>query len=341
MDPFVEITLNDNVKVKIPRIIGKYQYIETIGVGSYSFVTLVQHIKTQQTFACKVVSRQMLTEMGVLSMFEQELRLLSSFNHPNIIKTFEIFYEKEYIYVIMEYCKNGDLASYTRYIRILPDNQIRAILHQMLSALVYLHTKKIAHRDIKLENILIDETFTAKLCDFGISRENPDGHLLETFCGSPLYIPPEVIMGTPYDGTKADIWSLGVTIYFLTVGHMPFEDESEARLFKKISKSPISYPATILPELKVIIEQMLAKDPSQRKSAAELLENPWLMGRHTMFSYSAMNKRLSPASKHREGSKSTKSVKKLVIIKPSLSLPNYANRKAFQLSKIQIKKTRQ
>ena len=333
---YVEICVSGGGTEQIPRVIGKYKYLETIGAGSYSFVTLVQHMKTGQKFACKVVSRAMLTEMGVLGRFEQELRLLSSFNHPNIIKTYDIYYTTEKIYIIMEYCKNGDLASYTNYIQVLPDNQIRTILYQSLSALMYLHSLNIEHRDIKLENILIDETFTIKLCDFGISRENAGNQLLQTFCGSPLYIAPEVISGKAYDGTKADIWSLGVAIYSIAVGHKPFEDKSEAGLYKKITKAPVMYPPTILPELKSIIEKMLNKDPSQRQTAAELLTNPWLVERENQYSCVMLNKRLMPSSKQRESSRSTKSVKKL-FIKPSISLPNYAQRKIFVKTKIQIR----
>jgi carbon catabolite-derepressing protein kinase len=143
-------------------------------------------------------------------------------------------------------------------------------------ALVYAHTvKNIAHRDIKPENVLLDENFNIKITDFGLSSEISDGDFLKTFCGSPNYAAPEVISGKPYVGTEIDVWSCGVMLYLMLTGHLPFMDDHNPSLYRKIAEGVFYMPPRLDPNAKYLITHMLQVDPFKRLSVQQVLENEW------------------------------------------------------------------
>ncbi|EAX85713.1 CAMK family protein kinase [Trichomonas vaginalis G3] len=272
----VTLSFGDNSEVTIPKIFENYEFVRKIGYGSFSSVVLVRHLKTKEYFACKIVSRKMLEEQQIFSRFEQEVRLMQSFNHPYVIHTFDVVFDPQYIYIVMEYCPNGELFSYILSLVRLPEMEVNRILRQILQALQYIHSKKVAHRDIKPENILLDSHMDIRLSDFGLCKEMSHGSLLKTPCGSPFYAPPEIINNDKYDGVKSDIWSLGVVVFTMSTGALPWSHTNHAQLFKQITTTDVTVPQGLSPPLRQIITLMLQRDPNARPTPTELLAMPWL-----------------------------------------------------------------
>ena len=263
--------LDNGDTICVPKIVGKYEIHHQIGIGSTSVVALAINLKTQRKYAIKIVNRNFMIEQGLFLRFEQEIRIMKSFDHPHIVKTEEILFDKNYIYVVMEYCFNGDLFDYIKTASPLPEGECLKIFEQTLQALSYLHHKKIAHRDIKPENILLDISMNVKLCDFGLCH-TVDKNLLKTACGSPIYSSPEIITNKDYDGTKSDIWSLGIVFYIMVTGRLPWSFTSNKQLYQQIENAQIPYPQGMPLTYLNILKGMLQKDPNMRLSADELLK---------------------------------------------------------------------
>ena len=271
MDDVICMELSTGDTISVPRRIGKYELHHQIGIGSTAVVALATNVKTQFKYAIKVVSRTFLIEQGLLLRFEQEIRIMKTFDHPHIVKTEEILFDKNYIYVVMEYCFNGDLFDYIMTSSPIPETECLKIFEQTLEALSYLHHKKVAHRDIKPENILLDLSMNIKLCDFGLCH-TIDSNLLKTACGSPIYSSPEIIGNKDYDGTKSDIWSLGIVFYIMVTGRLPWNFQTNKQLFLQIDTGQVPYPENLSPVYRNILQCMLQKDPNMRLSADELLK---------------------------------------------------------------------
>lgn len=272
----VEMVLPSGEILHVPKKFGKYEYMRSIGSGSFSVVILCQHTLTKDVFACKVVSRKMLVEMEVFGRFEQEVRLLQSFNHPNVVKVSDLVFSDLFIYVVMEYCESGDLFALIVNDGIIDDDKIRHMFRQMIEGMHFVHSKHLAHRDLKPENILLDRDMNAKIADFGLCHTTDSTKLLKTPCGSPFYAPPEIVAGKEYDGEKADIWSLGVVLYAMSTGTFPWTGTNQTQLFIQIQEAEIIVPDTVTPPIVQILDMMLQRDPKKRPSTGQLLEMPWL-----------------------------------------------------------------
>lgn len=263
--------------VVFSRQIGEYQYIRTLGRGTFSIVALVYEPTQKKSYACKISSRKQLVDKGILKRFEQEVRIQQNLHHDGIVKIYDIVYAKDIIAVIMEYCRNGDLYQYIVNHGILPDPLIQSIFQKTINALSYIHSRGIAHRDIKPENILLDENFNPKIADFGLCHLLTDPKLLlSTSCGSPFYCAPEIISGLQYDGLKADIWSLGVVLFAMATASLPWNKTTELSLFHQIESSQIEIPSFISPPIQYLLKLMLDKNPDTRASVTDILQFPWL-----------------------------------------------------------------
>jgi len=159
----------------------------------------------------------------------------------------------------------------------LPPEKVQRIFAQLVGAVTYVHNLSCVHRDLKLENILLDKNESVKLCDFGFTREyeGKAAHL-QTFCGTICYSAPEMLRGEKYAGEKVDVWSLGIILYALLTGELPFDDDDELVTKHKILSSEPKYPDAVLPEAKLLIVQLLSKRPLHRPTLADLLTNPFL-----------------------------------------------------------------
>lgn len=260
----------------IPNEFGNYIKLHKIGDGSSCIVIAAQHKKTGMVYACKCVSRKLLVEAGLFLRFEQEVRILQTMHHPNIIEVHDIVFGEEYIFLIMEYCTHGELFNYIIEKGRLLEDEAHALFTQLINAINYIHSKGIAHRDLKPENILLDSNMNIKLTDFGLCHTSAGQILLKTPCGSPFYAPPEVIKGEQYDGFKGDVWSLGVVLYTMTTGALPWTNLQAPKLFIQISTGDYVIPKNISCILANLIKSMMTVDPAERISVEHILEHPWI-----------------------------------------------------------------
>jgi serine/threonine protein kinase len=276
LDDFVDLIINGSQPIRLPRHFGRYEYVKTLGGGSSSAVILVRNLILSQLFACKVVSRAHLVSQNLFDRFEQEVRLLTSLRHPNIVSFEEIVFDPELIYLVMEYCSQGDLFSHILSHGVFQEPRARQLTQQIAEAVRCIHGRDIAHRDLKAENILLDSHSVAKLADFGLCHTSTSKNLLRTPCGSPFYAPPEIVSNKDYEGKSADIWSLGILLYTMVTGSYPWSATNQTELFRQIKACDVTIPAALSQPLQQLLAAMLQRDPSRRPTIGEVLNSPWL-----------------------------------------------------------------
>jgi serine/threonine protein kinase len=264
-------------EVEVPSAFSSYEIVSQIGVGGFSAVVLVREKATNAEYACKIVTRKLLTESGTFHRFEQEVRLLEQMHHPRIVRIVDVLFQEVYIFVLMEYCSRGELFKYIAEHGRLRESECRRMFADVVSAVAYLHARGIAHRDIKPENILLDENMVPKVADFGLCRIVQRSHLMATPCGSPIYAAPEVVSGQSYDGRMSDIWSLGVVLFVMATASTPWENVSPVQLFKEITKGQFRIPGYISAELRALIRAVMKVAPEERPTIEDLANHSWLV----------------------------------------------------------------
>jgi serine/threonine protein kinase len=197
-------------------------------------------------------------------------------NHPNIVHVEDIVFTEELIFLIMEYCENGELLSYIQEFYPLQETRVRLFLVQILSALSYIHSHDISHRDLKLENILLDHSLNVKVVDFGFCHQMTKNQLLRTTCGSFYYSPPEILQNHPYDGKKRDMWSIGVILFIMTSGTYPWTAMNQAKLVSQINRADFEIPISVSDNFRTLILALMSVDPKIRPGPDEILTLPWL-----------------------------------------------------------------
>ncbi|KAJ3318944.1 hypothetical protein HDV06_006933 [Boothiomyces sp. JEL0866] len=211
-----------------------------------------------------------------LTSFQQEALLMMRFKHPNIIKIYKVFESPDDVYIVMAYAYNGDLASHVSKHGYLTEIEARRIFRQIISAVDFIHSSHVVHRDLKLENILLDEYCNALVTDFGLGRAFQVSDYMKTFCGTPTYSPPEMISAKPYNGTKIDIWAMGVILYAMVAGHLPFAGDTVTSVFQKIKDVDYEIPEHFSWEITALLKQILVDNPDYRINMAGLRHNRWV-----------------------------------------------------------------
>ncbi|KAJ3315409.1 hypothetical protein HDV04_002951 [Boothiomyces sp. JEL0838] len=249
------------------QTIGTYSLGKTIGEGN--------QILNVGSFGKVKLGRHMLTG--------HQIETWRQLRHPNIAQLYEVICSESKIYMVTEYCVGGELLDYITKHGKMDDTKSKTqrIFQQIVEAVGKCHEKNFAHRDLKLENILLTEHANIKLIDFGFTR-GLDDNLLETYCGSSAYAAPEIINGQKYSGPEADIWSLGIILYTMVCGYLPFDEESDRETHKCISEMKYVIPDFLQPgirKLKIatvdLISKILKKNPAERISINEILSHPW------------------------------------------------------------------
>ena len=261
-----------------------YKILKMIGKGSFGKVHQGLHILTGKKVAMKCIDKAYIKEEKAQKKIIQEVKILRSLDNPQIIKILEVFENKKYVFIVTEFASSGDLLKYMRENGLLKEKMTKKIAVQILRGLDYCHNKKILHRDIKLDNILLDNKMKVKLCDFGVSRFMPEERIFER-CGTPAYIAPEVINGDGYTGYAADIWSQGVLLYALMTGTIPFKAKNIPDLHKIILNNDFTFPSGIFlsQQFKSLIRLMLLKEPEKRISQNEMWGHDWLKDYADMY----------------------------------------------------------
>eukprot|EP00128_Syssomonas_multiformis_P001303 Colp12_sorted_trinity150504_noHs@24901 len=257
--------------------IGRYRVGKTLGEGTYGKVKLGYNIKSGEKVAIKCIEKTSLRTPRQVTRVKREiaaLKLLSS--HPNIVKVLDVMENDHKIILIMEYASGGELFDYIVAHRHVKENEARKFFRQIISAVDYIHQNNIVHRDLKPENLLLDENKNIKIIDFGFSNTFKQDNLLDTFCGSPFYAAPEMVNGRKYFGPEVDIWSMGVILYALLCGCLPFDDSNVKALYQKISAGVYKVPPHLSKDSRALIRRMLTVDPSKRATIDELRLNDWV-----------------------------------------------------------------
>ena len=273
-------------KADIGTIEDNYKIISKLGKGSFGSVFKVQNIKTNEIRALKVIKKTSIIYQDDDHKFLKEIEILIKLEHPNIIKIYEYYTDDINFYLITDYISNGELYNYVYKAKSFNERQTQYIMKQVLCAVNYLHLNNIAHRDIKLENILVEQEITSndeqllnvKLIDFGTSNyvKTENTNYFTVKVGSPFYMAPEVL-NKKYNN-KCDIWSCGVIMFMLLRGHPPFKGENQEELFKSIQNDIINYnEMTEISELaKELMSKMLERNVDLRYSADECLKHKWM-----------------------------------------------------------------
>uniref|UniRef100_UPI00358E7FE7 NUAK family SNF1-like kinase 1 isoform X2 n=1 Tax=Myxine glutinosa TaxID=7769 RepID=UPI00358E7FE7 len=229
-------------KAQRGRVKRRYDILECVGKGTYGKVNRGVEKITGKKVAIKTVNKLKIKNHQELNLIRREMEILSSLTHPHIIRIDEVFENNDKLVIVMEFACNGELFDYLLKQGKLRESEARRFFRQILSATMHCHSNGVVHRDLKLENILLDENFSVKIADFGFSSTYSKESLLHTFCGSPLYAAPEIIAGKPYYGPEVDCWSLGVILYALVYGFLPFIAEDYRTLLQQISHGEYSEP---------------------------------------------------------------------------------------------------
>ncbi|XP_050392898.1 maternal embryonic leucine zipper kinase [Patella vulgata] len=259
-----------------PELKGFYHLRETIGSGGFAKVKLAYHALTGEKVAIKIMDKRALGDD--LPRVKTEIAAMKELCHQHICKLYQVLETETRFYMVLEYCPEGELFDYIVSKDRLDEAEARIFFRQIVSAVAYIHIKGYAHRDLKPENLLLDEDQNLKLIDFGLCAKPKGGmenHLF-TCCGSPAYAAPELISGKQYLGAEADLWSMGVLLYALLCGYLPFDDEKIPSLYRKIQSGKYEVPDWLTPESSILIAQMLQVDPKRRISIQQLINHPWL-----------------------------------------------------------------
>ncbi|KAH7312632.1 hypothetical protein B0I35DRAFT_356266 [Stachybotrys elegans] len=263
--------LLDEFSDKELKSVGNYTLGRLIGKGSFGKVYLASH---KLTNGSKVVLK---SANKTDSNLAREIHHHRQFVHPHIARLYEVIVTETLVWLVLEYCSGDELYNYLLQHGPLPPPKVQRIFTQLVGAVSYVHKQSCVHRDLKLENILLDKHENVKLVDFGFTREyeGRTNHL-QTFCGTICYAAPEMLKGEKYAGEKVDVWSLGIILYALLCGELPFDDDDDNVTRTKILSEEPPYPDTLPAEALALIKSLLSKRPLHRPSLPDILAHPFL-----------------------------------------------------------------
>uniref|UniRef100_A0A8C6KKG3 Serine/threonine-protein kinase MARK1 n=1 Tax=Nothobranchius furzeri TaxID=105023 RepID=A0A8C6KKG3_NOTFU len=255
--------------------IGNYRLLKTIGKGNFAKVKLARHVLTGREVAVKIIDKTQLNPTSLQKLF-REVRIMKVLNHPNIVKLFEVIETEKTLYLVMEYASGGEVFDYLVAHGRMKEKEARAKFRQIVSAVQFCHQRRIVHRDLKAENLLLDADMNIKIADFGFSNEFTVGSKLDTFCGSPPYAAPELFQGKKYDGPEVDVWSLGVILYTLVSGSLPFDGQNLKELRERVLRGKYRIPFYMSTDCENLLKKLLVLNPVKRGSLEQIMKDHWM-----------------------------------------------------------------
>jgi len=271
-----------------------YKIQHILGEGAYSKVKSAHSTRLGREVAIKCINTQLAPADFVEKFLPRELKTLPLLRHENIVRVYEILEASDgYVYIVMEAARNGDMLRYIQRKGALPEPEIKHYFNQLIQAVGHCHSKNICHRDLKCENLLLDKDFKLLLTDFGFSKSmdfDTNGRicLSNTFCGSAAYAAPEIIQGQSYDPRMHDMWSLGVILYIMSCGHMPFDDSNVKKMLKVQLRNHLKFPPRLQhllsDDLKNLIRSLIEPNVSERATMEMVKNHPFLAGQNASSS---------------------------------------------------------
>ena len=255
--------------------LGQFIFEKKIGEGTFGKVILAKDEITEERVAIKILDKQKILKETNKSKLEREIKILKLLRHNNIVHLYNVIETSTNLYLIMEYIKGIELFEYINEKHYLTEVEACKFYQQIISGIEYLGKIKVVHRDIKPENLLISNKDTIKIVDFGLSNTYFNDNLLSTACGSPCYAAPEMIKGKKYSGLCVDIWSSGVVLYAMLCGSLPFEDDNNDKLYKKILKGKLEIPKFLSELASDFLHCILNVNPDERYTIEEIKMHPW------------------------------------------------------------------
>ena len=271
----LDISEQEDVEILNLKKIGNYRLGKQIGSGSFGKVIIGVHILTEEKVAIKILDKLILNKTPEdYQLVKNELSILQIVKHKNIIRLYEILETTRYIFIIMEYCED-DIMNYILSRKCLSEKESLKFFQQLINALYYLHSQNIAHRDIKIDNLLLDSNNDLKLIDFGLSTKYKEGELLNQHCGTIVYAAPEVLDYKSYHGMLVDVWSCGIVLFGMLSGFLPFGESNDEINKKMILEGRIKMPKIFSEGAKDLLKHMLDINPLKRYTLDDIIEHPW------------------------------------------------------------------
>ncbi|KAF5778994.1 putative protein kinase CAMK-CAMKL-CHK1 family [Helianthus annuus] len=258
-------------------ILNKYQLTRLLGRGSFAKVYHGRSLIDDSSVAVKVIEKPSIADPTMEPRLVREVAAMRRLNHPNILKLHEVLATKTKIYLVMELAAGGELFTQLARRGRMKESTARRFFQQIVSTLHFCHENGVAHRDLKPQNLLLDENGNLKISDFGLSAL-PESHkdgLLHTACGTPAYTAPEIVRRKGYDGAKADAYSCGIILFMFLAGYLPFDDSNLANMYRKIHQRELTFPDWIPKQPRIIIQKLLDPNPNTRMSIETLMNLPW------------------------------------------------------------------
>ncbi|XP_035748397.1 serine/threonine-protein kinase SIK3 isoform X4 [Egretta garzetta] len=231
--------------------------------------------KSCKQVAIKIIDKTQLDEENLKKIF-REVQIMKMLCHPHIIRLYQVMETERMIYLVTEYASGGEIFDHLVAHGRMAEKEARRKFKQIVAAVNFCHCRNIVHRDLKAENLLLDANLNIKIADFGFSNIFTPGQLLKTWCGSPPYAAPELFEGKEYDGPKVDIWSLGVVLYVLVCGALPFDGSTLQNLRARVLSGKFRIPFFMSTECEHLIRHMLVLDPSKRLSMEQICKHKWM-----------------------------------------------------------------
>jgi len=265
---------------------GRYEMLKHLGTGSFATVHLAKDIKTGDLVAMKFIDKVNFVGPEADSIYE-EIKLMKSIKHKNIVKLIDVIETSTVLCIVMEYCENGELYDMiVENFQNFTNDDKKKIFKELVEAVKYLHENNISHRDLKVENVLLDKDNNVKLADFNLATRFQPNELFTHRCGSEEYTSPEIVTRKAYDPRLTDIWALGIILYAIVVGHLPFyhkNGEKIQSMYHRIAMVNYKFPSgvEIDKDAKNLIGSILKYTPQSRASLDQILAHPWLQNINT------------------------------------------------------------
>lgn len=268
--------------------VGHYLLFDTLGTGTFAKVKRAVDEKTGEEVAMKIMEKESIASMHMTANVRREIAIMKALTHDNIVRLRQVLASPQRLYLVMDFVQGGELFTKIHRDGALTENEGRHYFRQLVAGVAYCHSRGVVHRDLKPENLLLDSrTSQLKIADFGLSglsqmAAGVDGEqLLHTQCGSPNYCAPEILEPSSsrsgYNGALVDTWSVGVILYVLLAGRLPFYDPDPRRLYEAIATSVVQFPASFPEGAADIVRRLLVKEPTGRMSLEDVQKHPWFL----------------------------------------------------------------